>query len=138
MDREAMLATIEALYQERIAGLTDTMATHLAEGASFRMAGEGQMDHFGSDGPVGFLDALRTLNGAIAMTRVSIVEAVAEGKSCAVRLLAEVGFGDRAPFETEIFNLWTFDEAGKVTSLTEFVDTAKLVGEVQALGGSLV
>ena len=138
MDREAMLATIDALYQERIAGLTDTMATHLAEGATFRMAGEGQMDVFGSDGAVGFLDALRTLNGGISMTKVTIVEAVAEGNRCVVCLTADVGFGDRAPFETEIFNLWSFDEAGKVTSLTEFVDTAKLVSEVQMLSGSLV
>lgn len=138
MDREAMLATIDALYQERIAGLTDTMAMHLADGATFRMAGEGQMNAFGADGPVGFLDALRTLNGAITMTRVTIVEAVAEGNRCAVRLTADVGLGDRVPFETEIFNLWSFDEAGKVTSLTEFVDTAKLVSEVQMLGGRLV
>ena len=49
-----------------------------------------------------------------------------------------VQFYDRAPFDTEIFNLWSFDEAGKVENLTEFVDTAKLVGEVQMLGGRLV
>ena len=139
MDREQMLATIDAIYAERIAGLTDTMAAHLAPGATLYMAGEGQMEAaFGSPGPVDFLAALATLNTAIAMKQMERVIALAEGNRCAVLLKATVQFYDRAPFDTEIFNLWSFDDAGKVESLTEFVDTAKLVGEVQMLGGRLV
>ncbi|MBO9602101.1 MAG: hypothetical protein J7496_06295 [Novosphingobium sp.] len=139
MSRERMLATIDAIYAERIAGLTDTMAAHLAPGATLYMAGEGQMAAaFGAPGPADFLAALATLNTAIAMKQVTRLTALAEGRRCAVLLRATVQFYDRPPFETEIFNLWSFDEAGKVESLTEFVDTAKLVGEVQMLGGRLV
>ena len=139
MDREQMLATIDALYAERIAGRTGTMATHLAPGATYRMAGEGQMQAaFGSDGPADFLTAMTIFNQAIAMRRITRIAALAEGNRLAMQFTAEVQFQHLAPFETEIFNLWSFDEAGKVTDLVEFVDTARLVGEVQLLGGSLV
>lgn len=138
MDREAMLGAIDALYAIRTRGETEPMAEHLAEGATFRLAGEGQMAAFGTGDTVDLLTAMRTFNSSIAMRHVNRITALAEGNRCAVLLKATVQFYDREPFETEIFNLWSFDEAGKVASLTEFVDTARLASEVQMLGGSLV
>lgn len=139
MDREAMLATIDALYDIRMQGETEPMAALLAESATFRIAGEGQMQGaFGADGAVDFLKAMKTLNGAIEMTAYRRNAEVVEENRCAVLLQARVGFPGGREFITEIFNLWSFDDAGKVTSLTEFVDTARLAEEVQVMGGSLV
>lgn len=128
MNRDRMLETIDAVYQIRIAGLTDPMREYLAEGATFRLAGEGQA------GDVAFLDAMGGLNASIAMHRVDRQTAVAEGNRCAVHAVIEVQFDGGEPFDTEVFNLWTFDEAGKVTTLIEFVDTARLAHEVKLMG----
>jgi len=139
MDREKMLATIDALYDIRMQGETEPMAALLAEGATFRLSGEGQMEAaFGAPGPTDFLGAMRTLNGNIGMSDYRRVTELVEGNRCAVLLEALVSFPGGRDFTTEIFNLWSFDDAGKVTSLTEFVDTARLAEEVQVMGGSLV
>lgn len=41
MNRKDMSGTIAALYEECIAGLTETMAIHLLRRPSFRTAGDG-------------------------------------------------------------------------------------------------
>jgi ketosteroid isomerase-like protein len=128
MNRDQMLETIDALYEIRIAGLTDPMREYVAEGATFRLAGEGQA------GDVAFLDAMGGLNASIMMHRVDRRTAVAEGNRCALHLVVDVAFPGGEPFETELLNLWTFDEAGKVASLIEFVDTARLAHEVKLMG----
>jgi ketosteroid isomerase-like protein len=128
MNRERMLATIDALYEIRIVGLTDPMTEYVAEGATFRLAGEGQA------GEVAFLEAMGGLNASITMHRVDRQTAVAEANRCAIHAVVEVQFRGGERFETELFNLWAFDEAGKVTSLVEFVDTAKLAHEVELMG----
>ena len=139
MSRERMLATIDAIYAERIAGLTDTMAAHLAPGATLYMAGEGQMAAaFGAPGPADFLAALATLNTAIAMKQVTRLTALAEGRRCAVLLKATVQFYDREPFETEIFNLWSFDEAGKVAEVGQEVRACALGQASASLMGQAV
>jgi ketosteroid isomerase-like protein len=131
MNREQMFETIDALYEIRIAGLTEPMAVFIAEGATYRLAGEGQA------GEIPLLKAMGGLNAKIAMHRADRQTAVVEGNRCAVHLVVEVQFADGEAFETELFNLWTFDEAGKVTSLLEFVDTARLAREMEMLGSSL-
>jgi len=62
--------------------------------------------------------------GPEPMTSVVEANRVAAIWNCTVQ------FPGREPFVTEISNLWTFDDAGKITSLTEFVDTAKLAQEM--------
>jgi ketosteroid isomerase-like protein len=69
------------------------------------------------------------------MHRIERKDAVVDGNQVAARWVAHVQFPGREPFDTELFNLWSFDEDGRVTKLREFCDTAKLASEVEALGG---
>lgn len=135
MDREEMLATIDTLYRARMAGDTEAMVPLVAEGATFRFTGESPMQAaFGADGAMDLLAAMGSLNGGIAMHSVTRKDAVVEGNQVAARWLANVQFPGREAFDTELCNLWTFDEDGKVAKLREFCDTAKLASEVAAVG----
>jgi hypothetical protein len=44
-----------------------------------------------------------------------------------------VSFAGRTPFETLFYDLWELDDTGRIRSLVQFVDTAKVVSEMGAL-----
>lgn len=134
MNPDKMRATIETIYKARVAGDVDAMQMHMAEGATFRFAGESAMKAgFGTEGAIPFRDAVKGLNDGISMNRIENQTMLADGNRVAAIWDCDVQFPGREAFATQIFNLWTFDEDGFVTDLTEFVDTAKLESETQAV-----
>jgi ketosteroid isomerase-like protein len=131
-----MLSRIEAIYAARIRGDAVGLTDVIAEDASFRFAGETPMAQaFDAAGPVKLIDAVTGLNQLVTMHRHEIVTALAEGNRLAVLSTVEVSLGERAPFETQLYDLWTFDDDGKVSDGVEFIDTAKLASETRALAG---
>ena len=46
---------------------------------------------------------------------------------------ATVSFAGRPGFETLLYDLFTFDDDGRIRSLLQFADTAQVVSEMRAL-----
>lgn len=129
-----MLATIDGIFEARLTGETKGLSDFISDNATFRYAGENtMMDAFKTAGPVNLIDAVAGLNDLIALHRYDCVTALAEEGRMASLWNIEVSFPGREKFETQIFNLWTFDPDGKVSDLIEFLDTAKLASETSAL-----
>lgn len=137
MDREQMMKTITAIYDARVKGDVPSMQALMAEDATFRFAGEEAMrDGFEAQGAIPFAEAVQGLDKGIRMISVENVTTLVEGNRVAAIWNCEVQFSGREAFATEIYNLWTFAEDGKIKDLTEFVDTAKLASEVAAVNGA--
>jgi ketosteroid isomerase-like protein len=58
---------------------------------------------------------------------------VVEGLKAAVLWRATVTFAGRPEFETMLFDFWELNEDGKIVSLVQFADTAKIASEMTAL-----
>lgn len=134
MERETIIATIEACYAARMAGDAATIDRLCAADARFEVVGARNLiAAYPAAGPMDMRPAVDEIMNLVAMTAAEPVTMLVEGNRAAVRLRATIAFADRAPFETELCHLWEFDEAGKVRSVTEFLDTAMLASEMAAL-----
>jgi hypothetical protein len=135
MTREEVLAAIDAAYAARAANDAEAMSKVWAEGATFELAGETELlENFpGSTGPEESQPAVEALMGLVAMSNVRRLQAVVEGNRAATLSQVTVSFSGRPPVETLLYDLWELDEAGKVRSLLQFADTAKVVSELRAL-----
>jgi ketosteroid isomerase-like protein len=135
MDRDQVLAVIDKAYTARQANDGEAMSHVWAEGATFEIAGETSLiaGFPGASGPEDSQPAIEALMRFVAMSNVKPIQTVVEGVKAAVLSSATVSFGGRAPFETLLYDLWELDDAGKVRSLIQFVDTAQLASEMRAL-----
>lgn len=135
MDREQVLAIIDAGYAARAANDGETLSRVWAEGATFELAGEATLlaAFPGADGPSAAQPTVEALMGLVAMSNVRRLQAVVEGNRAATLSRATVSFAGREPFETLLYDLWEFDADGKIRSLVQFADTAKVANEMRAL-----
>jgi ketosteroid isomerase-like protein len=128
MQREDMLAKVEAAYHARRFGDLTTLHEIVAEDAVFTYAGDhALMDGVPGVGELGVHQAAKQLFEGIKLRSLERVEAVAEGNRVAILWRTTVVVPGREPFETLMFDLWEFDENGRICKGTQFVDTAKLI-----------
>lgn len=128
MQREDMLAKVEAAYQARRTGDFDALRKAVADDAAFSYAGEESLlAGLPGTGDVGVHEAARQLFEAIELRTLERVEAVAEGDRVAILWKTSVVIPDREPFDTLMFDLWEFDGSGKICKGTQFLDTAKFI-----------
>ncbi|MEA3054521.1 MAG: hypothetical protein QOG72_3424 [Sphingomonadales bacterium] len=125
LSRERILATVDAALEARTAG--QDVAHFFAPGAMFRIAGEPSL--YG-DFPAGPGDAVSTV--AELMQRVNFdsckrIDAIVEGNRAACRWQIDFSIDGGPAATTEVGDLWTFDEEGRVVDLVQFVDSALLV-----------
>ncbi|MBW8755199.1 MAG: nuclear transport factor 2 family protein [Sphingomonadales bacterium] len=135
MDRDQVLAVIDAAYAARCAGDEAALAPFWAEGATFEIAGEASLlEQFpGSTGPEDSAPAVEALMRFVAMSNVRRLQSVVEGLKAATLSRVTVSFAGRPPFETLLFDLWELTEDGKIASLHQFADTAKVAHEMRAM-----
>ena len=86
------------------------------------------MHHYGASRiPVGPAAAAETVSQLIDRVRFHTVErldALVEGSRAAVRWRATLSAGGGEPAETELYDLWTFDDQYRAISLVQFADAA--------------
>ncbi|MEL6738328.1 MAG: hypothetical protein AAFO28_05340 [Pseudomonadota bacterium] len=135
MTGEEMLAQIARLYKGRTTGILDDFPEVLADDARFYFMGN---ESIVSAFPAGATDdpndpntVAQALFDEIAMNACEFGEPVAQGNRIAVTVKARLQVEGRPEFEHEMFDLWEFNEDGKVISGRQFQDTAKLVEELQ-------
>jgi len=123
-----MLARVEAAYQARRTGDFAKLQEVVAHDAAFSFAGEESLlEGMPGSGDVGVHQAAKELFEKIELSSLQRLEAVAEGNRVAILWKTTVAVPDREPFDTLMFDLWEFDDSGKICKGTQFLDTAKFV-----------
>jgi ketosteroid isomerase-like protein len=133
MDKEAVLAAIDAAYAARIAGDKAALAAMSTPLAHLRIAGDHSLLTGYRGGPGAFADTAADLIDQVRFHAAERVDAVVEGHRAAVLWRATLSAGGGAPYATELYDLWELDETGKILSLVQFVDTARLREALEAL-----
>jgi ketosteroid isomerase-like protein len=135
MERNEVLASIDAAYAARLSGDLDAVTGFWAENATFEFAGDGRMlpNFPGTTGPEDSEPAVAALMRLVTMTAVERLRAVVDGTSAVTVSRVTVSFAGRPPFDTLVCDLWEFDEGGKFRSVIQFTDTARVALELHAL-----
>ena len=129
MQRDEMLAKVEAAYQARRSGDFAALAPIVADNAMFSLAGDETMLEAMPGGPseIGVHHAAKQLFDMLELRSLERVDAVAEGNKVAILWKTTAAMPGSEPFETLMFDLWEFDDAGKIRKGTQFVDTARFI-----------
>jgi len=132
MLREDMLAKVEAAYHGRRTGDFSKFGEILAEDAAFTFAGDQSLlAVMPGSGGVGAHQTARELFDRLEMRSLERLDAVAEGDRIAILWKTTLVPPGGEPFETQLFDLWEFDDSGRICKGTQFLDTAKLVEVMQ-------
>jgi ketosteroid isomerase-like protein len=128
MQREDMLAKVEAAYRARRTGDFAALEEVVAPDAAFSFAGEQSLlAGLPGSGNAGVHQAARELFERVELRELERVQAVAEGNRVAILWNATVSAPGGQPFDTQFFDLWEFDDSGKICCGTQFLDTARFV-----------
>jgi ketosteroid isomerase-like protein len=135
MTRDEVLAAIDAAYAARQSGDLSAMSGFWAEDATFEFAGDPRLlpQFPGTTGPEDSEPAVAALMRFITMSRCERLQALVEGDRAVTLSRVTVSFAGRVPFETTICDLWHFDETGRIRSLVQFSDTARVALELHAM-----
>lgn len=125
--REHMLATIDAALAARSRGDKQGVARYLAPGAVFRIAGNSSLYGAFPAGPGEARATVAELIDRVRFHDYERIDAIVEGNRAACRWRIDFSIDDGPAGTTELCDLWTFDEEGRVSELIQFVDTALLV-----------
>jgi ketosteroid isomerase-like protein len=125
-DGAALLANIDKAYASRVAGDKAGVWEFMAPGATFCLPGAETIMTGAMAGPTDARSAIGKLMDEFEFHDLRRLDAVVDGRKAAVRLEVTLSRPGQAPVTTECLDFWTAGEDGKLTSLTEYVDTALL------------
>ena len=133
LTRDEMIEKVDVLYEGRRTGDQSRFGEVLTQDATFRFVGEAslvkQFPGHGSQEPSVVAQALFD---SLKLHEKRMVNAVAQGNQLAVHyvLTLQNETKGRERFDQEVFDLWTFNEAGQITNGLQFQDTAKIIAEL--------
>jgi ketosteroid isomerase-like protein len=136
LSREDALDVIDKAYAARARGDKEDLARYWAEGARFRIAGDGNHLHnvpLQAETPMA---AISQLIDKFTFTELQRLEAVVEDNKVAVRWAVNVGFAGRPPVRTEMMDLIHLDDDGKIQSFVQFADTALIRALMESAGAA--
>ena len=134
-DRARMLETVDGGLAARARGDKEAMRAFLAPGATFRSAGDRYSFGAVPAGPAAARDVLGELVDLIRFHHYERLDTIIEGRRAAIRWRIDFSIGGGPVASTEVFDLWTFDEEGRIADLLQFVDTALLAQLAPAAPG---
>lgn len=126
MDRAQVLQRIEETYEARTSGDKERVATYLAPGARFRIAGDANLLAGFPAGPEEAQSAIGQLIDRVKFHSHERLDTVIEGNNAAIHWRTTLSVDGKPPVTTEMCDLWSFDEQGRATSLLQFIDTGLL------------
>ncbi|QUL37016.1 nuclear transport factor 2 family protein [Erythrobacter sp. JK5] len=134
MDRETMLEKIDTLYRGRQNGDRSAFASVLAPDATFRFVGNASfIQSFPGGRDDGPDQVAAKLFEQIDMLERTLVDAVVEGNRAATHFKSVLRVKGGEPFEHEMFDLWEFDDEGRIIKGSQFQDTAKIIDELDTV-----
>lgn len=132
MQREDMLAKVDAAYEARRTGDFAALQAIVSPDAKFSYGGEQSLlAAVPGSGAGDVIQVARELFETIEIRSLERVQAVAEGNLIAILWNTTLVAPRGEPFETQMFDLWEFDQSGRICKGTQFLDTAKLVTEMR-------
>jgi ketosteroid isomerase-like protein len=126
LSRERIVETVEGGLAARARGDKEAMRAFLAPGATFRIAGDRNAFGLVPAGPAEARDVLGDLVDLIQFHDHERLDTIVEGNRAAIRWRIDFSIAGGPVTPTEIFDLWTFDEEGRIADLLQFVDTGLL------------
>jgi ketosteroid isomerase-like protein len=134
MDAHNVLEIIEQFWQARVAADKAAVVGFLSKDATYEMVGASAFVDPVTVGPAAAAEkAAHQLIDDFQFHRLEQLATVVDGRKAAVVSRIEVSFRKGPRVTTDVCDFWEFDEAGKVRSLRQFVDT-RLVQSM--LGGT--
>lgn len=124
--REDMIATIDRAFAARAAGDVEVMNAIWAEGATYAMEGAEELMTRYPTGPGDAHAAIERLADLLEAADIRRVDTIVEGNRAAVLWRANFSNGRDAPRTLQLFSRWEFDDAGRVTAMHEYADTATI------------
>ena len=125
LGRERILATVDAALAARTAG--GDVAHFFAPKARFRIAGEPSLYGDFPAGPGEAVPTVAQLMSRVRFNSCERIDAIVEGNRAACRWIIHFSIDDSPAATTEVCDLWTFDEEGRIVDLVQFVNSALLV-----------
>ena len=124
MEENRLLGIIDDFWKARMAGDKAGVASFLAPGATYELAGAGAFADPVAVGPSAeALTASARLIDDFRFHSVERLTSIMEGRKAAVVSRVEVSFRGGAITNSELCDVWEFDEGGKVRALKQFADT---------------
>jgi len=134
MQREDILAALGAAYAARVNDDGAALAELWTDATTFEIEGKKSLiDAFPAAGPMNMAAAIEAIMALVKMSDARQEVVAIDGNRAVVLNYATLAFGDSEPFTTTMCDVWEFDEAGKIRSLREFLDTAMLAHEMAGL-----
>lgn len=131
MQREDMLAKVEAAYAARRSGDFAALEGVVCPDAQFSYGGEQAfIAAVPASGAGNIQQAARELFETIEIRELERVAEVAEENRVAILWNTTLATPGGEPFATQMFDLWEFDDSGRICRGTQFLDTAKLIAEL--------
>jgi ketosteroid isomerase-like protein len=106
------------------------LALYWSPGATYRLAGLAEMLPGFPVGPSDAQPAVHSLVDLVQFHKLEKLDALVDGLRAAVHWKVTFSTQGRPPATTELYDLWHFDEDGKVASLLQFTDTALLSSQL--------
>ncbi len=125
LGRERILAIVDAALAARTRG--EEVAHFFAPNAGFRIAGEARLWGDFPSGPGEAVPTVAELMRRVRFDSCERIDAIVEGNRVACRWRIHFSIDDKPAATTEVCDLWTFDEEGRIADLVQFVDSALLV-----------
>jgi ketosteroid isomerase-like protein len=121
-----ILETIDSALAARTRGDKEGVARYLAPGAQFRIVGDPAQYPGFPLSPADAAEAVAALIDRVRFHNLERIDAIVEGHRAACRWRIDVSLGEGQVAPTEVCDLWSFDEEGRITELVQFIDTALL------------
>lgn len=132
MTRDEVLAIIDNAYATRMRSDAAALAAFWAPDATFEIAGEASLiEAFPGATRSPGQPVVEELMKLVEMKSIERLQAIVEGNTAAILSHAEIAIAGREPFGTLLYDLWELDDDGKVRSMLQFADTAKIASEMQ-------
>jgi ketosteroid isomerase-like protein len=131
MRREDMLAKVDAAYQARRTGDFAALEAVVSPEAVFSYGGEQSLLASIPASRAGSVrQAAQELYETIEIRKLERVTAVAEDNRVAILWNVTLIAPGSEPFDSQMFDLWEFNDSGLICKGTQFLDTAKIVQEI--------
>ncbi len=85
-------------------------------------------------GKAGVLEFFRVVAATLDIQEFNVLSIMAGGHQVSAEFVITAKVNGKGTYRDEEMHLWTFDEAGKVTRLRHYLDTAKHMAAWQAAG----
>jgi len=118
---------IDTILAARQRGDMAALESHFAPGATYRLAVSPRVFPPFGNGAVDARAAVAGLVDQFQFQEIERLRTLIQGNVAMVHWRIRASVRGGVPEDSELFDIWTFDETGRIESIVEFADTALMV-----------